>query len=314
MAVGFSRDMWYNYIADRSHPPVASAVVEKPEYDPDHIYAWKPANNYKGWKLIDRGEAGVDAAAIVNQAINEVYNAGGGTVKIASDLDITATIQVKHNVVLEGLSRYYPTLNSKITDGSDVITTDSSGINCSIRNLRIVGNGSEGNGVKLNHATESAIEHVRVEDVGGSGFYFYWSWGSRAYDCYALRCYDGYTFEKRNNAFNLISCVANQSTRYSIYAPRLNDERPGTHMQIIGGYYQNAGTAEFWGQDCRGLGIRGVYFENANIEKFLVFDEDGSAFSHTVEIANCLILGKDKTVNLLHLQPLHVQLLILLHD
>jgi len=70
MAVGFSRDMWYNYIADRSHPPVASAVVEKPEYDPDHVYAWKPANNYKGWKLIARGEAGVDDAEVIQRALD----------------------------------------------------------------------------------------------------------------------------------------------------------------------------------------------------------------------------------------------------
>jgi len=70
MSVGFSRDRWYNYIADRSHPPVASAVVEIPEYDPDHVYAWKPANNYKGWKLLDRGEAGVDNAEVIQSALD----------------------------------------------------------------------------------------------------------------------------------------------------------------------------------------------------------------------------------------------------
>jgi len=76
MAVGFSRDMWYNYIADRSHPPVASAVVEIPEYDPNHVYAWKPANNYKGWKLIDRGEAGVDDASVIQSTIDTLPNGG----------------------------------------------------------------------------------------------------------------------------------------------------------------------------------------------------------------------------------------------
>jgi len=72
MSYGFSRDQWYNYIADRSHPPVASAVVEKPEYDPDHVYAWRPANNYKGWKLIARGKAGVDDASVIQKALDSL--------------------------------------------------------------------------------------------------------------------------------------------------------------------------------------------------------------------------------------------------
>jgi len=55
-----------------SSPPVASAVVEIPDWDSDHIYAWKPANNYKGWKLIDRGEVGVDDASVIQAAINSV--------------------------------------------------------------------------------------------------------------------------------------------------------------------------------------------------------------------------------------------------
>ena len=72
MSYGFSRDQWYNYIADRSHPPVASAVVEKPEYDPDHVYAWRPANNYKGWKLIARGKARVDDAEVIQKALDSL--------------------------------------------------------------------------------------------------------------------------------------------------------------------------------------------------------------------------------------------------
>jgi len=97
MAVGFSRDMWYNYIADRSHPSVASAVVEIPEWDPDHVYAWKPANNYKGWKLIDRGEAGVDDADVILSALNSLAN--GGFLFIGSGTyNITKTITIPENL------------------------------------------------------------------------------------------------------------------------------------------------------------------------------------------------------------------------
>jgi len=96
MAVGFSRDMWYNYIADRSHPPVASAIVEKPEYDPDHVYAWKPANNYKGWKRIDKGEAGVDDAEVIQSAINDTDEYG--LVVVICNVTLTSTLVIDKKV------------------------------------------------------------------------------------------------------------------------------------------------------------------------------------------------------------------------
>ena len=103
MAHGFSRDRWYNYIAERSHPPVASAIVEKPEYDPDHVYAWKPANNYKGWKLIVRGEAGVDDAEVIQSAIDSIDS---GIIFIKEGLyNISDTIKGKSFILIEGEGR-----------------------------------------------------------------------------------------------------------------------------------------------------------------------------------------------------------------
>lgn len=96
----------YPSLVDRIHPPVASAVVEIPEYDPDHVYAWKPANNYKGWKLIDRGEAGVDDASVTQSAINSVYNSNGGAVYLKGVFTITQRITVKKGVWLCGNGRY----------------------------------------------------------------------------------------------------------------------------------------------------------------------------------------------------------------
>jgi len=107
MAVGFSRDMWYNYIADRSHPPVASAVVEKPEYDPDHVYAWKPANNYKGWKLIARGEAGVDDAEVIQSAIDKSNSKVilNGYFELQDTVVINMDSDTKRGFTLEGLGK-----------------------------------------------------------------------------------------------------------------------------------------------------------------------------------------------------------------
>ena len=105
MAAGFSRDRWYNYIADRSHPPVASAVVEIPEYDPDHVYAWKPANNYKGWKLIDRGEAGVDDAEVIQATVDFVSDLGVGKIVFQGTFNISNGIKITNpdiDITLEG--------------------------------------------------------------------------------------------------------------------------------------------------------------------------------------------------------------------
>ena len=114
MSYGFSRDQWYNYIADRSHPPVASAVVEKPEYDPDHVYAWKPANNYKGWKLIARGKAGVDDAEVIQSAYDSVIPPA--KICLIGKFEINQTIKGKSYVVLEGQSRVnYPDSPDKAT-------------------------------------------------------------------------------------------------------------------------------------------------------------------------------------------------------
>jgi len=103
MAVGFSRDMWYNYIADRSHPPVTSAVVEIPEYDPDHVYAWKPANNYKGWKLIARGEAGVDDADIIQQVHDLLPS--HSLIKLIGTFTLTKTVKfTKEHIIFDARS------------------------------------------------------------------------------------------------------------------------------------------------------------------------------------------------------------------
>jgi len=106
MAVGFSRDMWYNYIADRSHPAVASAVVEIPEWDPTHVYAWKPANNYKGWKLIDRGEAGVDDASVIKEAYNSINEFD--TLILKGTFNITETITIDKRIFLRTYGKLIP--------------------------------------------------------------------------------------------------------------------------------------------------------------------------------------------------------------
>jgi len=173
MAVGFSRDRWYNYIADRSHPPVASAVVEKPEYDPDHVYAWKPANNYKGWKLIDRGEAGVDDAEVI-QALDGIAD----PLKVVIMADIVAKQSVVfekskyvdinflgYTVLNEAGGDYAPFINYRVNNGVFIIR------NVTIDNQDTVGNGITAGATDI-YPKKVIVENVEVKRFTNHAFYF----------------------------------------------------------------------------------------------------------------------------------------------
>jgi len=85
-------------ITEYSYPPVASAIVCK---DEDYVYAYRPANNFKGYILIDKGEAGVDDAKVIQIAVNSI--AEQGTVSIAKDdYNIDSEITIPSGVSVFG--------------------------------------------------------------------------------------------------------------------------------------------------------------------------------------------------------------------
>jgi len=110
-------------LIDRTHPPVASAVVEIPEWDPTHVYAWKPANNYKGWKLIDRGEAGVDDASVIQSALDSLP--AGRTwkerVMAIGSFEIGETIKIPSYTIFDiyGLLKLKDGANTTMIQNSD---------------------------------------------------------------------------------------------------------------------------------------------------------------------------------------------------
>ena len=172
-------------------PAFASAVVEKPEYDPDHVYAWKPANNYKGWKLIAKGEAGVDDAEIIEEALSvadyvflkpevtfygDIQLSGGKTIKsvlvsgknAADEQSVTAsTINLQGTVSANG-SGWHKHISDLVIDGNDqakdrIKFTGSFGDHrfCILKNL-IIQNGNKG--LYLQGFSRSTISNVRLVD------------------------------------------------------------------------------------------------------------------------------------------------------
>jgi len=187
MSFGFSRDRWYNYIADRSHPPVASAVVEKPEYDPDHVYAWKPANNYKGWELIARGEAGVDDASVIQSAIERsgaIYVRGGTytlTTQLALDRSNTTLIGDRMGKTIlkagDGLETYQAILMNAPSTGMKNLTVD----------------GNKTGGTALNRcvsftADQTFLENVEIKNAPNHGVVIGTISRPRVQDCYMHDC------------------------------------------------------------------------------------------------------------------------------
>jgi len=79
-------------------PALASAVVEIPEWDPDHVYAWKPAGNWKGWKLIAKGEAGVDDTSV----IQKTWDVGGKIAIKKGTYYITSLTVTKNGTEIHG--------------------------------------------------------------------------------------------------------------------------------------------------------------------------------------------------------------------
>jgi len=158
MAVGFGRDKWYNYIADRSHPPVASAVVEKPKWDPDHVYAWKPANNWKGWKRIDKGEAGVDDASVIQSAIGGIDD---GKVIALRGKFYAHGIQVKKSIVIDGYgAEIYSDTGAYIMRIGEAKSTTKVAENVTVKGLVINGMKTEIGGIDVN-----AVDNVTLEDI-----------------------------------------------------------------------------------------------------------------------------------------------------
>jgi len=139
-------------ITEYSYPPTASAIVCK---DEDYVYAYRPANNYKGYILIDKGEAGVEDAKVIQKAIDIVHEKGGGKVFIAAD-KYKGEINPKPNVVIEGEG--FATVLTNPT--GRVIHFNNAGFFMTIRNLNI-----EDSEYAIIFRDDIALDQITIENV-----------------------------------------------------------------------------------------------------------------------------------------------------
>ena len=138
----------YRNLTSRTPPQAASAIVEKPEWDPDHVYAYRPANNYRGSRIIDRGDAEEESGKVIQAAIDYVAGKGGGVVWI---------IEGEYD------------LNSSIIALSDKAYVNIVGNNAVIKNGEISISGTHHNNNKRNRIVGLRFDNASIVISNGFG-------------------------------------------------------------------------------------------------------------------------------------------------
>jgi len=257
MAHGFSRDRWYNYIAERSHPPVASAVVEKPEYDPDHVYAWKPAENYKGWKLIDRGEAGVDDASVIQSALDSLTANRGWKEKVVllGNFTLNNQITLSSYTILQIIGKLY----LKDESNTPLIST-----RVGVEHVEVVGGILDHNGAKqkggqaalwFRDVTNGLIRDVTVLNAYSRGIEVDGGELCTVENCVVNKTYN----TDHGNGIMLWSGDKTVNRKHTVINCRVfNSAKTGIDLgtvagvRVIGCYVENAGSIGIANDDCGG--------------------------------------------------------------
>jgi len=124
-------------ITEYSYPPTASAIVCK---DEDYVYAYRPSNNFKGYILIDKGEAGVEDAKVIQKAITEIPS--NGEIFISGNFTINAPLLPRSNIIIN-----FKWSTIKLVDGvRQLFSIDNNNYelkNFRVENIIVIGNRNE---------------------------------------------------------------------------------------------------------------------------------------------------------------------------
>jgi len=231
-----------------------------------------------------------DEASVIQNVISMLEN--GGRIFIAQGTyNITSTITLKSNIILEGEHRA-TIFNSQTTENViEAIGTESTQIHgLHIRNISIQGNGSEQNGIYLKYVTyDVLLENIYIAATGENGVKLERSWGLTLKDVYVgsagvkgtsgenngikiegcnaillLRCKGGSAYNgihitqtddgTRSYNINIISSIAEANSNYGIYVDK-------TFGAIISGNFVEGNSARgiMIGQDAMGITIASNY-------------------------------------------------------
>jgi len=169
-------------ITEYSYPPFADAVVTK---DEDYVYAYKPANNFKGYILIDKGEAGVEDVKVIQKALDSLTS--GGTLKISKgEFLINSKLTIPSDIIISGEGE--KTILKRTFDGA--LIDQSSGSNIVFKDLTFHGGGK----TKIFSIWRTGCENIYYENVkfiNEGQTTNSWDWGLAFYGATNC-CFKGY--------------------------------------------------------------------------------------------------------------------------
>lgn len=246
-----------------------------------------PASPKTAASIFDFGAVGdgvTDDSAAFSKALQVAAVEGrmitvpGQTYAIGRTIHFSSTANATNNW---GLACSGATLQSKITNGSDIVLLESNHV---VRyfnitgGLSINGTGSDGNGLCFSVPTSSgkyfyniAIDRLAVENAGIDGLVMRGNvFESQITNSYFQDCKrNGATFAHYHqgicSSINLIGCYFNQNQKYGMEATTFDSKYGGaTDVRVLGGYCRQNGSVGFRYNNgtARGASVTQVGFEN----------------------------------------------------
>jgi len=108
---------------------------------------------------------GSDASTVIQQAVDSVYNSGGGRILLRSGTYILLdTVILKDNVELEG-EGYNTVLDTRVQAGIFGAAINVDGSNTAIRNLRVIGDNSPIEAKLITIYPSKTISNIAIENI-----------------------------------------------------------------------------------------------------------------------------------------------------
>lgn len=171
-----------------------------------YFIIWRDGSTYYRRNAVTgQVDSGTNASTIIQGALDAVDAANGGIISIRAGTYVIPTplTYAGNHLTIMGEGKRATTLQSTLGAGQNMFTFGTAGntsyIFVRLRNLRLLGNGSEQHGVVwYNYTRDVLARSVDVEGFGGDGFHIEGSFGSSIYDCFLNANLNGITLVEEN--------------------------------------------------------------------------------------------------------------------
>jgi hypothetical protein len=211
-----------------------------------------------------KGDGVTDDTTAIQSAIDFVFSKGGGVVFLpVGSYKTTSSIKLKSEVSLQGSGMYATTLlktgNYNLIQGG--VPGDYVGNRVdyfSIKDMTLLGQNYNGNGISLTHCHYFNIENLEIKDNGttGKGLSAEFSWNGYIKNVSCINNYDNFWIYNQANSIDCYSLYSNRALRYGFFLAGCYDLNVNDICHDHG-----AQNVIHIGEYVRGIKINGVYIE-----------------------------------------------------